>query len=76
MPKGEYAYVILNKIDERDYGGICSVQSITDKIYVMKEIFYCDDCMLFFFIWMPSEGSKSIRLLPNVKDLHKEGGTN
>lgn len=74
MPKGEYAYVILNKIDERDYGGICSVQSITDKIYVMEQIFYCDDCMLFFF-HMNVIGRKSIRLLPNVKDLHKEGGT-
>lgn len=48
MQKGEYVYIILNKIDERDFGGIYSVQSITEKIYAMKQIFFRDDRVLFF----------------------------
>lgn len=67
MQKGEYVYIILNKIDERDFGGIYSVQSITEKIYSMKQIFFRDDRMLFFH--MNVIGRKSMPLLPNFKDL-------
>lgn len=67
MQKGEYVYIILNKIDERDFGGIYSVQSITEKIHAMKQIFFRDDRMLFFH--MNVIGRNSIPLLPNFKDL-------